>query len=351
MKREPHQQAFLVEGRPWKDAVIAYLEPRSPYRPWTIDNRAAVGDLLITVLSTTPRTVLCVERVSSPKNGTKPIEVVTERQLPALPTLPEVEQRARTKLPAQAGPIAGDDADRLLDILDPGWIGFAFGEESESVQGARILLASGGECTGCGQRLLVHRRTARSDVHVHTVEPSKIESSADWPAVLCSGCATDMIAGEYATFLDYRFSLNPACPRCSAAQTMAVQFGMMPAPVSALSSPPWVVDIGCTVTDDTPKWICGECDYRWQFEVDIRFEDGRGPRTGDRVRANLFNFDGRRLPNTFPPDVDDPLEIQVGRLIVEEVGSAWGSYTRHAIVRDDGAIREIEPDTIIAIRG
>lgn len=348
MKRRSRQQVFLVEGRPWNEAVIAYLEPRSPYRPWTINTGVAKGDLLVTVLCTTPRSVLCVERVASPHTGKKPLEVVTERFFPALPTVPDIENLARTEIPAQAGPITGEVADRLLFVLDAAGAEFSVGEDTESVSAARTLLGSG-ECTGCRRRLALDRRTARANVHIRTVDRSSMEASEDWPAALCTSCARAMTTGGYATFLDYRLSLNPSCPRCSAERTRRVQFGMMLAPVSPLSPPPWEIHIGCTVTDDTPKWICGDCDYGWQFELDSRFDDGTGARSGDRVRAQLFNFDGRRLPQTYPPDVDDPHEIQVGTLVVEEVDSAWGSYNRYAIVRDDGALREIEPDTIVAL--
>jgi hypothetical protein len=37
-KRETRQPSVstvhIVEGQPWKDALISVLEPRSPYRPW-----------------------------------------------------------------------------------------------------------------------------------------------------------------------------------------------------------------------------------------------------------------------------------------------------------------------------
>lgn len=51
----------------------------------------------------------------------------------------------------------------------------------------------------------------------------------------------------------------------------------------------------------------------------------------------------------YPPDVDDPEELLIGTLYIEGVDSAWGVYARHAVILDDGAFREVEPDTIVLI--
>jgi len=75
---------------------------------------------------------------------------------------------------------------------------------------------------------------------------------------------------------------------------------------------------------------------------------GTVPRTHDRVQAHLFNYDGRR-EHMYPPDVDDPEELLIGTLYIEGVGSVWGGYTRYAVILDDGAFREVEPDTIVLI--
>jgi len=85
----------------------------------------------------------------------------------------------------------------------------------------------------------------------------------------------------------------------------------------------------------------------------MRYEKSTGqsdttPRTHDRVQAHLFNYDGRR-EHMYPPDVDDPEELLIGTLYIEGVCSAWGGYTRHAVILDDGAFREVEPDTIVLI--
>lgn len=70
---------------------------------------------------------------------------------------------------------------------------------------------------------------------------------------------------------------------------------------------------------------------------------------GDRVRAHLWNFDGRRndaSAGVFPPDVDDPDRIVVGSLHVESVDSVFGAYERQSVIEDDGRVVWVENDTV-----
>lgn len=75
------------------------------------------------------------------------------------------------------------------------------------------------------------------------------------------------------------------------------------------------------------------------------------PVSGDRVEANLFNFDGRHNDgdNIWPPDVDDPTAQVVGTLLVESVKSAFGDYERMTVIADDGAVSFVEPATVRVI--
>lgn len=76
------------------------------------------------------------------------------------------------------------------------------------------------------------------------------------------------------------------------------------------------------------------------------------PTNGDRVRAHLFNYDGRyNTGEVFAPDVDDPNAIVVGRLIIEIVESAFGEYTRHVVIEDDGRYVFVEEDSIEKVAG
>ena len=72
-------------------------------------------------------------------------------------------------------------------------------------------------------------------------------------------------------------------------------------------------------------------------------------RTGDRVSARLYNWDGRREPIVSIPDVRDPSATLIGKLIVEEVDSAFGTYTRHLLITDGGLFRLVEEDSITVI--
>src|ERR1700750_3026166 len=57
------RQVHLVAGRPWKDALISFLEPHSPYRPWVTGSVLNKGDIIIVALDTDPRTVLTSARI------------------------------------------------------------------------------------------------------------------------------------------------------------------------------------------------------------------------------------------------------------------------------------------------
>lgn len=70
---------------------------------------------------------------------------------------------------------------------------------------------------------------------------------------------------------------------------------------------------------------------------------------GDRVSANLWNFDGRHndiVRGVFPPDVDDPNRTVVGILTMETVESPFGTYDRCLVIEDDGLTSFVEPETI-----
>jgi hypothetical protein len=51
-------KVHVIEGRPWKDALIRALEPQSPYRPWHFADGIEPGEAVIAVLDTDPVSVL-----------------------------------------------------------------------------------------------------------------------------------------------------------------------------------------------------------------------------------------------------------------------------------------------------
>ena len=109
--RSPGQHVFTALGTPWIDAVVAFLEPRARVDPWIMHGKMAIGDLVITVLDTTPRTVLCIETVAAPFDGTSRMEVDEEvsalRSLPVVPNsnndgpslFPRIQGRSTTHWP------------------------------------------------------------------------------------------------------------------------------------------------------------------------------------------------------------------------------------------------------------
>lgn len=74
------------------------------------------------------------------------------------------------------------------------------------------------------------------------------------------------------------------------------------------------------------------------FDLEIK----AGVVDGDRIRAKQMNWDGRN-PDLETPENQDEM---VGRYVKREVDSAFGSYTQHLLVKDDGSYRFVEPDSI-----
>ena len=131
-----------------------------------------------------------------------------------------------------------------------------------SLAAGRVLLESDGHCTGCERRLGLTREDARDRVHIHTVdrprpEGPELDHHADWPAALCDRCHNRMCRDGFTNFLDFRFSLHPRCPSCSAQRSLATMYGMPMGPVEE----PWIAAMGCCV--EPWEWLCGSCGHEW----------------------------------------------------------------------------------------
>lgn len=102
--RSPGQHVFIALGTPWIDAVVAFLEPRARVDPCIMRGKMAIGDLLVTVLDTTPRTVLCIETVAAPFDGTSRMEV-DERpyELHGCPPFPNSNKDGPSRFPRILG--------------------------------------------------------------------------------------------------------------------------------------------------------------------------------------------------------------------------------------------------------
>lgn len=137
----------------------------------------------------------------------------------------------------------GDDAVKVELSLD----GCRYAGAPESRFGhnamaeARTLLRFSGRCDGCNQVIDLTGEEARDRLFVHTVDP-QIQSESpslgfpDWPAVVCRECRDRMADEGHATFVDYKFSLNPACPQCQGRRASEIFYGM---PSDYPNIPPW----------------------------------------------------------------------------------------------------------------
>jgi hypothetical protein len=286
------ERLHIIEGSDWKDAVIALLEPRSPYRPWRYGfGEAHEGDPVAVVLNTDPCAVLTdLGRVGADGN---PAQAVVNKSYPApglidLATLVMVANFKYDEDPRYQWQLRGDAAIQMelalteCKLTDDSELRFGH----TSVAAARILLRSQGRCAGCDTEIGLSGDDARDLVQIHTVDPPqrpapeppiKVHEKswaiydavdivftrtppdlpADWPGVLCRRCHSRMQEGEYSGLLDFRLAQHPTCPRCGARRTQRALFGML----MSRDFPPWLDPRGCCVTEDV--WTCTECTHTW----------------------------------------------------------------------------------------
>ena len=295
MKQQVTKRVHIVEGIDWKASIIALLESRSPYRPWRYGfGEARKGDPVAVVLHTDPRTVM-TSLGSIGADGRRDRAVV-DWSLPA-PGLVDLDSLVMLLGldgdcdPRDAWLLRGDAARRLEQALTEAHLrrdaSMRFGHLS--VAAARVLLRSGGRCTGCGNLIDLTGEDARDSFRIRTVDGSvrdapevliKDERGAssyveqgipancwrptlpvDWPGVLCRACCTRMDEDGYTSLLGFRFSQHPKCPKCGAQQARAAQFGMPVNQDVYTDTPPWVDWQGCC--NDGHKWTCAVCTHEW----------------------------------------------------------------------------------------
>jgi hypothetical protein len=283
------ERLHIVEGSDWKDAVIALLEPKSPYRPWRHGfGEAHAGDPVAVVLNTDPASVLTgLAYIGSEGDpGCAVIDMPRSAGLVDLTTLALVLDLEHCAVTTWR--LDGDAAMRMeLALAECQYRGgpeLRFGHTSTAA--ARILLRSGGTCDGCDNDIDLSGTDARNQVYIHTVDPyrrpdptSPIVPRAggshhppsipytpslrfraiDWPAVLCRRCHESMRDGGYRRFLDFRFDQHPVCPECGGRRSLSTFYGM-PSDHGG-NIPPWLHTGGCCVSDE--RWCCSVCDHEW----------------------------------------------------------------------------------------
>jgi len=268
------ERLHIVEGTDWKDAVIALLEPKSPYRPWRYGfGESPAGDAVAVVLNTDPVSVL-TELAHIGDDGDPGCAIV---DLPlwgaGLLDLTTLAMMLDVRCAVTEWRLDGDAAVKLQLALEECRLrsepDSRFGRTS--LAAARTLLHSGAACDGCDSDIDLTGPDARDQVYVHTVDsyrrpdptspivsPWLRFSAIDWPAVLCRACHERMADGGYQRFLDYRFDQHPACPECGGRRTLSTFYGM---PVGVANIPPWLHIGGCCVSDE--RWSCSVCDHEW----------------------------------------------------------------------------------------
>jgi hypothetical protein len=120
----PKSTMHVVEGRPWKEAVITVLEPRSPYRPWRADefDRIKDGDRVVAVLDTDPVSVLAtVGFVGADGDVHTTLAGIEQFELggsPALLELDTLNMVSTVHLPASAGMLHRDEFAVMRRLTD-----------------------------------------------------------------------------------------------------------------------------------------------------------------------------------------------------------------------------------------
>lgn len=248
----------ILEGRPWRDAIITLLEPRSPYRPWITDDVLEPGDPVLLVLDTEPVSVVTAIGTVGPERhipGTiRAIHQLNLNGLFELNTLKMLTPR-----------------DAILAAIDlylrPRAVSL-FGHST--LAAARVLLKSQGRCTACRSELDLTGQDARDRIVIRTVDLDAgtgelwnrdVRNQArDWPAVLCEKCDGRMKADGFTGVLDFIFAGRPRCPECDAQRAMTPSYGLPSGPIEE----PWRMSMGCVVIEPRPKWVCGQCDHQWR---------------------------------------------------------------------------------------
>lgn len=286
----------VAQSRSWLDAVIKILEPDSPFQPWCLPSDLQAGDGIIAILDTEPLSVIgAVALVGDDRDAVKALAEPSSRTLLDLGTLMCLSW---IELERDGFNVTVASPDALIEVLDagvPSRRDMPYFHGHTTLAAARILLSSGGWCTGCERRLDLARAEARYHLHVHTIDsdptsarvpvafpPSEPEPEPaaadlpyppgsiptdpppwrprsvppDWPSVLCDTCHDRMRLGGFTNFLDFRFGLHPRCPSCAARWTLRTTAGL----VAELPEEPWLLHTGCCPDQ---KWRCGACGHRW----------------------------------------------------------------------------------------
>ncbi|TSD46276.1 hypothetical protein FFI94_008945 [Rhodococcus sp. KBS0724] len=272
--RSAGQHVFLALGTPWLDAAVAFLEPKAKVDPWSFHGDMAAGDILITVLDTDPRTVLCAETLTAAFSDDMSRMEVSDQfdTFHRLPLVPDIEKMLSIQFPRETGQIDNALGDRILRALHstvgPACFEIDTTDPTSTAAHARTLIGSYGTCTACSAQLRLKKYTAGDSMHFHSASRvfRQFEPGDDCPAVLCRKCASRIALSGFTNLVEYMVSTHPPCPQCRAHWTSSCSPGM---PAYLHNEIPWISVTGCVVGPDTPKWSCLACHHSWgqMFEL------------------------------------------------------------------------------------
>lgn len=253
----------VIEGRPWRQALICALNPDAPFQRWSGVEAVELDDIVIVIIDTDPVTVLCAFTYGAMLDIRHSIVAECRFGRQSLSTAAAVEAALGFSLVDLNGlPLSAGTAKTLLRAvngLDRSGVDARTGDSSVSV--ARILAASRLLCTCCHQYVVLRDE---HDLYrlVHTASAEALRERRDWPALLCADCDAAMRAAGHASVVDFVFSQRPACPACGASKASTIGYGM-PSFEGRVNMTPWESSGGCVVGPDSAKWLCGQCGHGW----------------------------------------------------------------------------------------
>lgn len=263
MKRHAGQRVHLIVGRPWLAAIASLRGESTREDPWHGRGSFQPGDVLITVLDTEPRAVLCVERVVYDEDPAGEIVIGEQLITPHLPPIEDVQTRSGATFPNFPGPIPARGADRLLEEIAN--IDIELSYERRAVRHGPLAAA--------WIRLNTERMCLLCDVPVDPGDPmvgvhidGQPEQGVDVDGLLCADCADEMTRSPYTTMTEHRLATrHPQCPRCAAFQTLIVSLGKLQLPPEFAPRYPWEVATTDLISGDETEWHCRACGYGWNF--------------------------------------------------------------------------------------
>ena len=136
------------------------------------------------------------------------------------------------------------------------------------------------------------------------------------------------------------------CPKCGSGEVTHFFWGM-PTQATYEGSPAWVSFGGCCLPEVMADRACSSCGYEWAIDDDGNPVTPRRLGSNGRVRARLWNFDGRHndSPGVVPLGVDDRDRVVEGELFIEDVNTPFVEV-QFLVAEDDGQLTLVEEDTI-----